>query len=54
MTQPRLTLPNDPEMVTLRRSTLVLLIGLTVTTAVLFLGAMCILIHITRCPGGMQ
>ncbi|EIP99484.1 hypothetical protein OpiT1DRAFT_04002 [Opitutaceae bacterium TAV1] len=49
MTPPRLTLPGDPETVTLRRSTLALLVGLVIALATLFALSLAVLIHITRC-----
>ncbi|MDR1283831.1 MAG: hypothetical protein LBK99_23890 [Opitutaceae bacterium] len=48
MTTPRLSLPDDPEVVTLRRRTLALLVALVIALATLFGLSLAILIVITR------
>jgi hypothetical protein len=51
-TSSRLSLPGDPETVTLRRCTLVLLVSLVIVLATLFALSLAVLLQITRCLGG--
>jgi hypothetical protein len=52
MTTHRLSLPGDPEVVTLRRRTLELLVALVIVLATLFGLSLAVLIVITRTTGG--